>query len=210
MRALGDTRERVLRQAQRAEGVAAAARLMRNLTTVVVREDYVSAEPGAPTGGARLRYRLHQHQLQWVGIMPARPAMGGRTEFRLGLEPDAYDPHRQHLVLRYRPWTPPSSTAFADWSSAAAEILAEDVVQFEIQVRGDRPRSWPPDRPWSAEWRSDWPDDVAELPQAIWLQIADRHGPWPPLISPVMPTPPSLARLSQAVIGGSPVRGGVR
>ncbi|OBS31926.1 hypothetical protein A9O67_11455 [Tepidimonas fonticaldi] len=215
LRALGDTQERVLRQSQRVETMVAVGAFLRTVTGAVVRDEYRSADPGAAATAARLRYQIAPHELQWIGIMPARPAMGGRTEFRLALEPDASAPARRHLVLRHRPWMPltAANTApagFLDWSAAAAEILAEDVTELVIQVRGERPSGWPPDRPWDADWRADWPADANDLPQAIRLQITDRHGHWPPLLATIFPTVPSAGGLSQAVVGGTPVRGRAR
>lgn len=208
LRALGDTQQRILRHAQRVESIAATQRFLRAVLGQVVRDEYRASDGAAPAGAVRLRYGLDPHQLQWIGIMPARPAMGGRTEFRLALEPDGTDSRRQHLVLRHRPWVPAPTAVFPDWSSAAAEVLAEDVTQLHLEVRGDRPSGWPPDRPWDSGWRTDWPVDVPELPQAIRLHITDAQGPWPPLLVPILPTAPSAGGLSRAVIGGSPVRGG--
>ncbi|MDM7462911.1 MAG: prepilin-type N-terminal cleavage/methylation domain-containing protein [Tepidimonas taiwanensis] len=211
--ALGQTQERVQRQAQHVEVVVSTGTFLRQITGLVMRDEYRSAEPGAT--GARLRYQVAPDELQWIGILPARPGMGGRTEFRLALEPDVAYPDHRHLVLRHRPWQPVSAAdsaagAWRDWSLAAVEVVAEDVSELLIQVRGQRPSGWPTERSWDAGWRSDWPADAGELPQAIWLQITDRQGPWPPLLAPIFPTVPSAGNLSQAVIGGTPVRGGPR
>jgi general secretion pathway protein J len=209
LHSLGDTQTRVQSRAQRAEHMAAVHRWLLTVAAHPVRDTYTSVDAQGASQAQRLRFDLQPQSLAWVGIMPARPAMGGQTEWRLALEPDATDPQRQHLVLRYRPRQPAPAQGFADWADAPAETLVADVQTLRIEARGARPRGWPDAQPWDDDWRADWPAQADSFPQALRIELADARGPWPVLLLPILPTVPSAEPASMAVIGGSPVvRGG--
>ncbi len=55
-------------------------------------------------GESELFFEGGPQGMRWLGIMPARFGMGGRTHFQLSVEGDA-------LVLRFAPWQGPGCHA---------------------------------------------------------------------------------------------------
>lgn len=207
MRTLGEVQQRVALRQARGESMEATVRVLRTLLEQPVRELFTPTRdtPGWPM--RRIRYVVGAQSVEWVGIMPARPAMGGVTEFRLAVEPDPYRAGVRNLVLRYRPRAEvQGGHAFVAWEHAAAEILLSDIRELTIWVRSlQRPVGWSVNQPWDDAWRRDWPAAVRDVPQLLRLDIADALGAWPPVWIAVRPTPPSLAVRGRAVIGGSEV-----
>lgn len=204
-RTLGDAQQRLAAAAQTDDRQVATARLLQTLLGQAVRDNYTPGrdEPGWPQ--RRIRFAVNPQSIEWVGIMPARPAMGGMTQFRLALEPGPHPSQPQRLVLRHRPHQPADGVRFAPWDDASAEILLDDVQELRIRVRGPRPAGWSINQPWHDAWRDDWPATVRDVPAAVRLDISDARGPWPPLFVAMYATPPSASGLGRAVVGGGEV-----
>jgi general secretion pathway protein J len=138
--------------------------------------------------------------LSWIGILPARPDVGGRHFFRLALE----DSHRGHdLVLRFSPWNPDAQ--FPDWSAAESRILIPGINQINVQAQGLRPTGRNSVQAWPIGWQSGWP--VADaLPQQVRLDLVDAQGEWPEWTIALHALPRSDSSVNMVVVGGGAVR----
>ena len=113
----------------------------------------------------------------WVGIMPARQGAGGRTFFRLALEPLQDGPA---LVIRFMPWT--DRADFPDWSQADSRILVRDAVSLALSYEDARQRA----PAWVPVWtRTD------SLPERVRIDLQTSAGPWPLWVLPMRSLPAS-------------------
>ena len=136
------------------------------------------------------------NSLTWVGIMPARPDVGGRHYFRLGLEDNATG---RELVLRFVPWNP--DLALPDWSKADSRVLIAGVQQMTVQAQGLPPQSRSPAEPWPKDWQNGWPvPDV--LPEQVRLSLSDANGDWPDWTVALHALPQGDGSYNFVVIGG--------
>ncbi|WP_186764567.1 prepilin-type N-terminal cleavage/methylation domain-containing protein [Comamonas flocculans] len=124
----------------------------------------VPLQPGQPP------YAFHgdSAMVQWLGIMPARPGLGGRYWMRVELGRD--DGGMPALMLRYQPWA--GETTWPDWSRARSRILVAAVSRFEIAYGGgDMPPS---------EWLPGWDEYQQYLPTRLSLRVDTMEaGQWP-------------------------------
>jgi len=120
--------------------------------------------PDAP-GQTRSAFMAGPESVTWVGVLPARPNVGGLHFFRLAVEPtDA----GQALVLRLAPCAPDLTPP--DWSTAAHHILINQVTKLEILAQGSAPQGHTQEKTWPAGWQSGWP--IADtLPEQIRLSL---------------------------------------
>lgn len=65
-------------------------------------------------GESELFFEGGPQGMRWLGIMPARFGMGGRTHFQLSVEGDA-------LVLRFAPWQGPD--VMPDWGQSQSYVI---------------------------------------------------------------------------------------
>ena len=154
------------------------------------------AAPDA-TGKKIIPFVATPDSLSWVGIMPARPDVGGRHFFRLAIEDNASG---SELVLRFAPWNP--DIVFPDWSTAESRILVPGVVQMTVQAQGLRPQGQNTAQAWPAGWQSGWPIADA-LPEQVRLGLVDAQGDWPEWTLALHALPQSDNSFSITVIGGS-------
>jgi general secretion pathway protein J len=137
--------------------------------------------PGA-TGQKISTFAATPDSLIWVGIMPARPNLGGRYYFHLAIEDT---PDSRELVLRFAPWQP--DVMFPDWPNSEARVLISGIKQLSIQAQGQAPLNRNPAEPWPKNWQNGWP--VADtLPEQVRLMLTDAQGPWPEWTLPLRPT----------------------
>jgi len=126
----------------------------------------------------------------WIGIMPARHGVGGRSFFRLSLgQADG----REGLLLQFLPWD--SAIVQPDWSQAQARILVDDVIELRLKyvnTTANEPQ-------WTDGWAS--PDT---LPDRVMLSLRTASGGWPDLVIPLRATPAGLTGIGsgEAVFGG--------
>jgi len=116
--------------------------------------------------------------VQWIGVLPARFGVGGRSYLRLAVEPvDG----RPRWVLRYAPWN--GAPFFDQWDAAAAQPLAEATVQPQLSYRhpltGVWLPAWPPSQPDLRQLRS------VTLPDAVRIDFGPSGAAWPPILLPV-------------------------
>ncbi len=135
--------------------------------------------------------------LVWVGIMPARPNVGGRYFFHLAIEDT---PGARELVLRFTPWqadAPP-----IDWGQTEARILVKGVTNIGIQAEGARPDSRSGALDWPKGWSTGWPI-TDTLPERVRLRLTDAQGAWPDWTIALLPLPSGDNSFSTVVVGGS-------
>ena len=151
--------------------------------------------PNAP-GQQTVPFQATPDSLTWVGILPARPDVGGRHFFRLSMEDGPQGPQ---LILRYAPWNP--DFVLPDWSAAESRVLVKQVQTFAIQAQGLPPDMNDTRKPWPQGWQDGWPVTDA-LPERVRLLISDRQGAWPEWVLPIQPSAQSDSNINLVVIGG--------
>ncbi len=155
--------------------------------------------PGA-SGKRVVSFAATPDSLSWVGIMPARPSVGGRHFFRLAIEDTATG---RDLVLRFLSWTP--DIAFPDWSTAESRVLVSGISQITVQAKGMPPTGQYVSQAWPVGWQDGWP--VAEvLPEQVRLGLVDPQGDWPEWNIALRALPGSESTSGKVVVGGTPVR----
>ncbi len=181
MRAMSQTSESIERRIDATDRYRVASHLLQSVLGEVSVRRLPNA--GASTTAQSIFFEASPNSLAWVGVMPARYGVGGRHYLRLAVEGD-------QLILRYAPWN--GAATFADWGSAAAQVVAEPVVGFDLRYLEPVTRQWLPAWP-PADLRSD-----IVLPSAIEASIYGEEIPWPPII---------VAARAMAVSDPSNIRG---
>lgn len=152
--------------------------------------------PGA-TGKMLVPFTATPNSLTWVGILPARPDVGGRHVFRLAVEGEA---EGRELVLRFLPWDPNAATL--DWASAQSRVLGKGVAQLGVESQGLSPEGRNPAEAWPKGWGPGWPIPDA-LPEQLRLEVSGPQGTWPQLTLALHPLPQGDASMGGVVVGGS-------
>lgn len=152
-------------------------------------------EPGA-TGKRVVPFLATADSLSWVGIMPARPDVGGRHFFRLMIEGTSSG---NELVLRYLPWNP--DLVLPDWSAAEPRVLIPGITQMSVQAQGLPPQGQSTGPAWPTGWQSGWPI-TDTLPEQVRLSLADARGDWPEWTIALYALPQGDSRFSNVAIGG--------
>jgi general secretion pathway protein J len=161
---------------------------------------WVSAAPvDSPdaTGKKILPFTATPNSVSWVGILPARPNLGGRHFFRLAMEDTPGGPA---LMLRFAPWQP--DLIFTDWVNAEARILLHGVQSFTVQAKGYAPEGRISDVAWPTGWQNGWPLADA-LPEQLRFQLIDDRGEWPQWILAPMALPGSDGNQGPLVFGAT-------
>ena len=144
----------------------------------------------AEAGASPFLFAAGPDAVAWVGVMPARYGAGGRSFFRLGMEPVGGD---AALVLRFMPWE--DVNTFPDWSQAQAKVLVANVTAFSVRYEDDR--DVPP------AWLPEWPH-ADRMPARLSVSIQTAHGDWPSLVVALRQFPSSSSSGDGFVIGGTP------
>ena len=140
-------------------------------------------------GESQFAFRGEDHELTWVGIMPARYGAGGRYHFRLSMDAA---PSGHALVVRFIPWVDDSVPL--DWTGAQAHTLVTNISELTLQY--EDAEAEPP--VWTPHWL------IADrLPQRVRVGIRTANGPWPELVVAMRIAPGSDPGSSGAVFGGS-------
>jgi len=135
--------------------------------------------------------------VQWVGIMPARPGVGGRFVFRLALESTTGGD--KGLVIRYLPWA--MQTQFPDWSQAESQVLVNRVTQWSVETEGLPRELSQLNAEWPRGWQETWTASKA-IPQRMRITLTDYTGLWPPMTLSLFASANSTPVNSGFVIGG--------
>lgn len=153
------------------------------------------AMPNAP-GQQTVPFQATSDSLIWVGILPARPDVGGRHFFRLAAESG---PQGLQLIFRFAPWNP--DFVQPDWSTTEFRVLAKEVQSFAVQAQGLPPNLSDNLKPWPQGWQEGWP--VADaLPEHLRFIVSDAQGTWPEWVVPIQASAQSDSTLNLVVVGG--------
>ncbi len=193
LRGMAQTEDRVDKKIER----TAEIRVVRHFVqTTLHRVSGLTIDlPNAP-GQQTVPFQATPDSLTWVGILPARPDVGGKHFFRLSLEDG---PQGSQLTLRYAPWNP--NFVLPDWSSTESRVLAKQVQTFSVQAQGLPPDLNDTTKPWPQGWQDGWPVTDA-LPERLRLIVSDAQGAWPGWVLPLQASAQSDGSLSLVTVGG--------
>ncbi|MDR0200829.1 MAG: prepilin-type N-terminal cleavage/methylation domain-containing protein [Delftia acidovorans] len=119
-------------------------------------------------GESELFFEGGPQGMRWLGIMPARFGMGGRTHFQLSVEGDA-------LVLRFAPWQGPD--VMPDWGQSQSYVIDRGVTAFALRYQNAKLGV--------AHWQPQWgpeKDNEKELPSAVQIELQAASGAWPMMV----------------------------
>lgn len=195
MRTMAQTEIRVDQRLQRMDD----QRVVRGFLHQVLGRVSARKQP-APSGqgGQQVSFRATPTSIEWVGIMPARPGLGGRYFFRLQPENTATG---TALVLRFTPWDV-AIPDFPDWTQAAARTLVPSLGQFAVQAEGRPTQNQPLPPDWPSGWVPGWPVPD-QLPQRVRISLGTVDVVWPELVLPVRALTQGAGTGGGFSIGGS-------
>ncbi|WP_313080249.1 prepilin-type N-terminal cleavage/methylation domain-containing protein [Pulveribacter sp.] len=184
MRSMGQSQDRVDLQLDAADDIRVSTAFLRaTLGRVSARRTLRITQ----LGESPFEFSARPQELIWVGVMPARFGMGGRSYFRLALEPEGGG---SALVLRFAPWNgqgPP------DWGAVHAYKVASAVTSFAMSFEDARQ----PIPQWVDAWQR--PDS---LPARVRIALSTQTGPWPLWIVPMRQSPATQIGGSRFTAGG--------
>lgn len=158
----------------------------------------VSAQRVQRPDGEALLFQAQPDSLSWIGVMPARPGVGGLHQLRLAIEPDELN--RPSLVLRYHPWA--ADTGLVDWAQARHRVLLKGAAELTIEAQGLPPKARQNPVAWPQGWQQGWgvPD---RLPDQIRIGFMDALGQPQQWTVPVRVTVQTDDSLTTVTVGGS-------
>ena len=193
LRTMAQTETRIDRQLDRLDEIRVARTFLQQ-TLTRVSSNTIDA-PGAP-GKKIVPFLANSESLAWVGILPARPNIGGRHFFRLAVEEAGAG---RALVLRYAPWNPDAS--MPNWPGAESRVLLKDIARIEVQAQGLPPQGRNPTEPWPHGWQSGW--SVADaLPEHLQITGYSASGAVFALTTSVFALPSGDTSSSGVSFGG--------
>ena len=193
MRGVAQTQEKVEGRIARLEDIRVTRNFLRQVLSRVSSE-YSNAPDGV--GKRLVPFSVNKKGLMWVGVLPARPDVGGRYFFRLSLEDHE---GKLDLVLRLAPWAP--DVFPPEWSNAEARVLAIDVLKFEVEAMGVASDARRAAGDWPVGWQIGWPK-VDAIPDQLRLRVTDSTGEWPEWTVTLHALPQSDSGFSKEVVGG--------
>ena len=197
LRSMAQTETKIDQRLERLDEIRVARTFLQQTLTRVSASTLEA--PGA-TGKTIIPFVATPDSLTWVGILPARPNVGGRHFFRLAIEDS---PAGRDLVLRFSPWKP--DLVFTDWPSAEARVLIPGIQQMTLQAQGLPPDGHNAAQAWPKGWQDGWP--IADsLPERVRLGLVDAQGNWPEWTIALRALPQSDSSFSRTVVGGGRVR----
>jgi general secretion pathway protein J len=197
LRTMAQTESKIDARLERLDEIRVARTFLRQTLTRV--STMTLDAPGA-TGEAIIPFVATPDSLTWVGILPARPNVGGRHFFRLAIEDTSAG---RELVLRFSPWAP--DIVFSDWSSAESRILLRGVGQMKVQAQGLPPDGHNAAQAWPKGWQDGWPI-TDSLPEQVRLGLVDAQGDWPEWIIALRALPQGDNSFSRIAAGGGLLR----
>ncbi len=123
----------------------------------------------APEGNGKteVTFKATAASVVWVGILPARPNVGGRYFFHLAVESLGAG---NALALRLAPCD--ANMTAPDWSSTEPHLLVSGIDKLVIQAQGTSPLGHEREISWPVGWQAGWP--VADvLPEQLRLSFQD-------------------------------------
>lgn len=193
LRTMAQTETRIDRQLDRLDEIRVARTFLQQTLTRV--SSIAMDAPGA-SGKKMIPFSATSESLAWVGILPARPNIGGRHFFRLTVEEAGAG---RALVLRYAPWNP--DALMPSWLSAESRVLLKDIVRIEVHAKGLPPQGRNPAEPWPQGWQNGWP--VADtLPEHLRITGYSASGSVFPLTTAMYALPSGDSSSSGVSFGG--------
>ncbi|MBN9339409.1 MAG: hypothetical protein ABT02_00705 [Comamonadaceae bacterium SCN 68-20] len=180
LRSMAQTEERVDSRLEQADEFRVATGF---LDTVLGRVSVRKTTALLKEGESPYLFSGRQDEMAWLGIMPARHGAGGRTFFRLRLEPVEGG---GALVISFLPWD--GSSAFPDWSKAQSRVLVHGATSLALAYEDARR----PVPEWVPLWTS--PDG---LPERVRIDLGTQSGAWPMWIVPMRFLPASQGSRSR-------------
>ncbi len=197
LRTMAQTESKIDQRLERLDEIRVARNFLQQILT---RVSVATLDAPGATGKAIIPFVATPDSLTWIGILPARPDVGGRHFFRLSLE-DTNSGHQ--LVLRFSPWKP--NLVFSDWSTAESRVLIQSIRKVNIQAKGRPPDGHNTTQAWPKGWQDGWP--VADkLPEQVRLSLVDAQGHWPEWTIAMHALPQSDNSISRVVAGGGAIR----
>ena len=193
LRGMAQSESKIDQRLQRLDDIRVARSFLQQTLSRISGE--LQDAPGA-TGKRVVSFSATANSLIWVGILPARPNVGGRHFFRLSME--ARD-SGQELVLRFTPYS--VDVVAPNWSTADARVLVSGVSAVSFHAQGIAPDIRDPSEPWPAGWQEGWPITSA-LPEQLQLIVSDAQGEWPAWTIALNVLPQSGGSFSRVSIGG--------
>ena len=193
LRTMGQTEARIDRQLDRLDQIRVARTFLQQTLNRV--SSVAMDAPGA-SGKKVIPFAATGESLTWVGILPARPDVGGRHFFRLAVEDVGAE---QALVLRYAPWNP--DALMPNWLSADSRVLLRDITKIAVQAQGLPPQTRSLAEPWPRGWQDGWP--VADaLPEHVRVTAYSASGSVFPLATALYALPGGDNSFSRTTFGG--------
>jgi general secretion pathway protein J len=194
MRTMAQTESKIDQRLERLDEIRVARTFLQQ---TISRVSALKLDAPGATGKKIIPFTATPDSMTWVGILPARPNIGGRHFFRLAIEDT---PGGRELVLRFAPWAP--DIIAPNWTNAEARILIKDIQQINIQAQGLPPSKSSLTEPWPQGWQNGWP--IADtLPEQLRLNLIDSRGEWPTWTIALRALPQGDSSFSRVVIGGS-------
>lgn len=193
MQTIAQTSERVDQRIDRVDEIRLAAHVLRQ---VLNRISGQKISPLGKTSPPIVQFKADATSIEWLGVMPARPGIGGRHFFRLQIETARGE---SNLVLRFLQWVPEQTKM--NWSSAESRIIARNITKLQIQAQGYPRSGGAIPVGWPLGWVIGWPVDDA-LPERVKIQLSGLHGEWPEIVIPVYEMAQGQGVGADFVIGG--------
>jgi general secretion pathway protein J len=166
------------------------------LQQILGRVSELASDPPGGVGKKAIPFIATADSLSWVGILPARPDVGGRQFFQLAIENASAGPA---LVLHFAPWSP--DAPMPNWRSTDSRVLLKDVRTISVQAQGLAPQGRNPLDPWPMGWQKGWPIADA-LPEQLRLDAYSARGSVLSLTIPLYALPGGDSTFSQVSFGG--------
>ncbi|MBN9366746.1 MAG: prepilin-type N-terminal cleavage/methylation domain-containing protein [Comamonadaceae bacterium] len=180
LRSMAQTEERVDSRLEQADEFRVATGF---LDTILGRVSVRKTTALLKEGESPYLFSGRPDEMAWLGIMPARHGAGGRTFFRLKLEPVEGE---GALVISFLPWD--GSSTFPDWSKAQSRVLVHGATSLALSYEDARR----PVPEWVPLWSS--PDG---LPERVRIDLGTQSGAWPMWIVPMRFLPASQGNRSR-------------
>lgn len=194
MRSMGQTEVKIDQRLERIDEMRTAhAFLMQTIQRVSASK----IDSPSNLGKKMMPFFATAESLIWVGILPARPNLGGQYFFRLRLENVNEKPE---LVLQFAPCDP--DMTLPNWAVAESRILVKDIQKFQVYAKGRTLKMMAQTTEISPTWVNGWSIDDS-LPEQVKFRLTDSQGKMYDWTSPIYPLTQSDGTLSLVVVGGT-------
>lgn len=161
LRTFADSGARLDERSRQVDELRLVPRFLAQVVPTASSRARAGAPPLEPTW-----FRGGRHDLEFLGVMPARHGPGGYSHFQLGLQAS---PSGHALVIRILPFG--DDGAEPAWDRAVTEVLADNVLELAFSYRSFNGDGW----------ESDWMGRTG-LPGWVSLSVLTRQGPWPLMV----------------------------